>query len=856
MASMVLSNKLYKGEQVYYGILAITLLEKGRTVSKKEQKKTKFPTEEELRDSNAKAIKLICNQHGISASGNRDTIINRLLKHFSDEEKKEDKKKGSKHSEPKVHRSPESPGSKDDPGRNRDAKGASVSKLPGKKKDDDKKGSKKKDDAGKKESTDENQKGSRGTKVSRDTFSEKKKEEKAPVEEERSEGAHPYTCSLCQSKLTGEEEECPGCGTVFGESVAALIDSDWDFHSDIPTPDEIKKMKKKGLKEVCQVLGFENEMSVDEMRSLLLELIEDEEEDNVVEIVGQDRESFDPKRALEETNYIRDNLHKYTEALHLYDRIIEWELMHNRLGELEEALLQKGICLQYMNEFSKARECYILAQEVNPKNPEIKALLMGVNALDKFYENPEQKNALEPDETSLKDRILRILDMDGSQTKMVVDEKYSPGFEETADKKVEVALKPEPEPQEGEPDYSLPDEEAKPRKDDVILEGMDEMSERLDKLKKLKDSIDIKDIEMKSSGGAGIVIVNKVAKATRIEEPEAPEVPEPKEMVAEIVEETKGGAEKEEEEEDEEEVAEAEPEVITPEVMDEGGVVEGELIEEGKIVEDGEVEAEIVAPEVEAEIEETPEIKIEGSPKAPKRKEGPFQTGNDSLNTVINGGFPSSSNILISAPPFMGSEMILFEFIHHNLEDDLPSIIITTGDPIMVIRTRMNQIMPEFEKYEEKEMVGWIDPRSDSLKEKFDSKKGKGPEDHSLILTAIDDFSERFLNEHGGFTLAFVSLTPAISYRDPKEIKDFLGNLTTRVKDQGQVGVYNIDSDMHDETEIKILEDSVSGIIDIKENQNARSKKDKSLIMIRKMPHSSQSRWLPYLADETSYKIG
>ena len=56
-------------------------------MSKKEQTKSEFPTEEELRSSTSKALKLICNKYGIIASGNKEAIINRLVKHFKDEER-------------------------------------------------------------------------------------------------------------------------------------------------------------------------------------------------------------------------------------------------------------------------------------------------------------------------------------------------------------------------------------------------------------------------------------------------------------------------------------------------------------------------------------------------------------------------------------------------------------------------------------------------------------------------------------------------------------------------------------------------------------------------------------------------
>jgi hypothetical protein len=116
--------------------------------------------------------------------------------------------------------------------------------------------------------------------------------------------------------------------------------------------------------------------------------------------------------------------------------------------------------------------------------------------------------------------------------------------------------------------------------------------------------------------------------------------------------------------------------------------------------------------------------------------------------------------------------------------------------------------------------------------------------------------SSGFVKEHRRFDLVFVSLTPLVSYRDPHEIRTFIEELTSFITGSGQLGIYGLDSDMHDETETNLLEGAMSGIIDIKENDNARSKDHKNLLMIRTMPHCSPTRWLPFMTDERSYKIG
>ena len=99
----------------------------------------------------------------------------------------------------------------------------------------------------------------------------------------------------------------------------------------------------------------------------------------------------------------------------------------------------------------------------------------------------------------------------------------------------------------------------------------------------------------------------------------------------------------------------------------------------------------------------------------------------------------------------------------------------------------MGQVMDTFQDYEEKDMIGWIDPRSDKLKDRYGGSGAEEQDDYSLILTAVEDMSKRFVDEKGSSTVVFISLTPVISYREPKEIKKFLGGLTSIVAEMGQV---------------------------------------------------------------------
>lgn len=807
-----------------------------------------LPTKEDIENANVKELKLFCNKFNLKVSGRKADLIERLLEHIStdgDEEPEVEtpSELGELPPEP-IDEGPE------DPPPPPDYEPEQEVLIP--------------------EGLDDTESGLVG---------EMKPGGKSDPDS--------FTCSLCDSKLHGHEDVCPGCGVTFGSRVAALIDDDWDVYRDIPTADEVKTMSYSELKDILEMLGFTKKMKKSEMRDLLIELIDDEEEeDNIVETI-KEVETFNPKKALNETNYIRDNLQKYTEAITLYDRIIEWSLEHTSVMELDEVLVQKGICLQYMNEFTRAMDCYNLALEVNPKNSEIKALIMGAKALDNFYDKPKKSSSMDPT-ASLQERVRQLIEGEPRKPQVMVDQSYSPEFKEAVSDRVEVVIAPSKKPVDEDPHFKP---SMRSGRDDQILKDMDEMSERLERLKKLKESIDIHDIEEKGHRSVGIEIDKKVATATRIEEPQASPAPKPQEVDAEIVQ---GGSKRrrkkapalegpeEDQDTEEEQVGEQDTEEEQVGGQDEawenagqeGQIpappadmeIDADLVEDvvaeiesfnGELdLEDKEVDAELLEDKPPIDIEEQSVLDNEVSENVCSSAGEIVSSGNKTMDKLLDGGFPGASNVLINAPPFTGSEMIIYEFVKSYLSREQPAIIITTSDPIMVIRTNMNQVMPDFEESESKELVAWIDPRSESARKRFDIGGMNLPEDHALIVKGIRDLAEQFKGMGTKFNVCCVSLTPVISYREPKEIKTFLGQLTSLVTEMGLVGLYLVDSDMHDETEKKLLEDAMAGVIEVKENASSRGKDDKNLLKISKMPHCKETRWLPFFSDDASYRIG
>lgn len=228
-----------------------------------------------------------------------------------------------------------------------------------------------------------------------------------------------------------------------------------------------------------------------------------------------------------------------------------------------------------------------------------------------------------------------------------------------------------------------------------------------------------------------------------------------------------------------------------------------------------------------------------------------YSIGIKEIDDVI-GGLKAGSNILLIGPSMSGKESISNHIIHDNtVKNDNAVMVVTANEPGFSILERFKRLEPKLLL----SRVGLVDCIStryggEYAVENDNIKFVNSPEDLTAIGIKISQFFEEFfiMKKIPKIQLHIVSLSTFLMYSNIQTVFRFLHVLTGRIKMADAIGIYVIDSEMHDPhilTAIKLLCDCM---IEVK------SENDKNFIRTVGVL-SEPTEWLEYQIQGDKLKI-
>ena len=227
-----------------------------------------------------------------------------------------------------------------------------------------------------------------------------------------------------------------------------------------------------------------------------------------------------------------------------------------------------------------------------------------------------------------------------------------------------------------------------------------------------------------------------------------------------------------------------------------------------------------------------------------------YSLGIKELDNAI-GGIKKGPNIMLIGPPMSGKEVILYNILYHGAaKDDNAVITVTTRETA----TRILDWFKENELTLPLSRVGIVDCVSKSLNgtavEKENIKIASSPVDLTGIGVKISQFFEEFFMKKNiqKIQLHINSLSTILMYSNIQTVFRFLHVFTGRIKAAGALGIYVIESGMHDEKSITTLKQLFDGMIEIKSEND--------LNFIRAVGLSPKpTPWFEYEIDDNKVRI-
>lgn len=226
-----------------------------------------------------------------------------------------------------------------------------------------------------------------------------------------------------------------------------------------------------------------------------------------------------------------------------------------------------------------------------------------------------------------------------------------------------------------------------------------------------------------------------------------------------------------------------------------------------------------------------------------------YTIGIKELDDAI-GGIKKGSNIMLIGPPMSGKEAILNLIMYHGAKSEDAVITVTTRESAAHILEwfKENKLTLPMSK------IGIVDCVVKTLGgaavEDENIKIASSPVDLTGIGVKISQFFEEFFMKKNirKIQLHINSLSTILMYSNIQTVFRFLHVFTGRIKAAGALGIYVIESGMHDEQAIVTLKQLFGGMIEIK------SENDRNFIRVVGLS-SKPTPWFEYEIENAEVKI-
>ncbi len=227
-----------------------------------------------------------------------------------------------------------------------------------------------------------------------------------------------------------------------------------------------------------------------------------------------------------------------------------------------------------------------------------------------------------------------------------------------------------------------------------------------------------------------------------------------------------------------------------------------------------------------------------------------YTLGIKELDAVI-GGIRKGSNIMLIGPPMSGKEVILYYIMYYGAAKNENAVITVTT------RESATNILEWFKDHKlalPLARVGIVDCVTKTLGgaavENENIKIASSPVDLTGIGVKISQFFEEYYMKKNirKTQLHINSLSTILMYSNIQTVFRFLHVFTGRIKATGALGIYTIESGMHDEQSIATLKQLFDGMIEIK------SEDDRNFIRVVGLS-PKPTPWFEYEIEGANVKI-
>lgn len=199
-----------------------------------------------------------------------------------------------------------------------------------------------------------------------------------------------------------------------------------------------------------------------------------------------------------------------------------------------------------------------------------------------------------------------------------------------------------------------------------------------------------------------------------------------------------------------------------------------------------------------------------------------YRFGISTLDDEI-GGIEGGTNILVSGPAMSGKDSFVFSVLSEGIENGNGTIYVTTKDSGQEVINDFENSIPEVDM----ERFGVVDcvSRSQGMGDTEETNNimmTSSPNDMTGIGIKVSAFLEEYWKEKGikNNRIALNSISTLLMYSDLQTVFRFLHVFTGRVKSVDALGMYIIDSEMHDQQAYSTLKQLFDSVVEVRQGDS------------------------------------
>lgn len=229
-------------------------------------------------------------------------------------------------------------------------------------------------------------------------------------------------------------------------------------------------------------------------------------------------------------------------------------------------------------------------------------------------------------------------------------------------------------------------------------------------------------------------------------------------------------------------------------------------------------------------------------------------TGFNRLDELLHGGYPRSSNILLSGPPYSSKFSVADKFIVSSLKESYPVVVVSLDQPIADIKADLTSMGISPDSFEETGLLKFVDAYSKSVQMDNNDRNAVILENVGIIsnfLKSMDQICSTVLSKSGKYRMVFFSLTAWITQSsEDKNFPKALQHFSQRRKMEGSTTLYLIEDGIFQRSLYENMNYFMDGSIEF------RSEASVEYLRVRGLKDVQSRDWIEIVHNKSELTLG